>query len=247
MNHRNTAVLSTVLAILWLAPAALAGQSASEDPAPVPRTPLGVSPTWKGVWDHGTTTPMERPARHEGREFLTAEEIAEANLNARTFATSERRSELSAQADVGLAYNQFLVGPRAVRWSHGVDYRPSRREDASPRTGGPRTRAGPSRRASTVRLRRPQSVGTVSVARHGTAGWRLQQTTSRSSRVKTTSRFSWRWSTRCGSSRSTAARCPSTAHASGWGVRADTGTETPWWLKPPTSRDKPRGAARAST
>ena len=68
--------------------------------------PWGV-PDLTGVWDHGTATPLERPTRYEGRELLTAEEIAEANLNATTFASSERRSELSAERDVGLAYNQF--------------------------------------------------------------------------------------------------------------------------------------------
>ena len=110
MNHRHTAILPTLLAIVCLAPAAQAGQPASAGIPPVgspaPRMPWGV-PDLEGVWDHGTATPMERPARYEGREFLTAEEIAEVNLNATTFATSERRSELSPARDVGLAYNQF--------------------------------------------------------------------------------------------------------------------------------------------
>ena len=107
MPHAKHAILPVLLAIVCLAPAAQAGQPVSAGIPPVgspaPRTPWGV-PDLTGVWDHGTTTPMQRPARHEGREFLTAEEIAEANLNARTFATSERRSELSAERDVGLAY-----------------------------------------------------------------------------------------------------------------------------------------------
>ena len=108
MTHSATVVGSTVLATVLLAPGALAGRSASAGipplGSPAPRMPWGV-PDLQGVWDHGTATPMERPARYEGREFLTAEEIAEANLNATTFATSERRSELSAERDVGLAYN----------------------------------------------------------------------------------------------------------------------------------------------
>ena len=108
MTHSATVVGSTVLATVLLAPGALAGQPASAGipplGSPAPRMPWGV-PDLQGVWDHGTATPMERPARYEGREFLTAEEIAEANLNATTFATSERRSELSAERDVGLAYN----------------------------------------------------------------------------------------------------------------------------------------------
>ncbi len=113
MSRRTTTVLSAMLTILWLAPLtpeALAGQSntggAAPDKQPAPRMPWGV-PDLQGVWNHGTATPLERPDRYVGREFLTAEEIAEANLNATTFATSERRSELSRERDVGLAYNQF--------------------------------------------------------------------------------------------------------------------------------------------
>ena len=110
MTYAKTAVLSTVFSILWLAPAALAGQPASAGTppvgAPVPQMPWGV-PDLQGVWDHGTATPLERPEQYEGREFLTREEIAEANLNATTFATSERRSELTVERDIGLAYNQF--------------------------------------------------------------------------------------------------------------------------------------------
>ena len=89
---------------------AFAGQptSAGRPPAgsPAPLTAWGV-PDLQGVWDHGTATPLERPDRYEGREFLTAEEVVQANIEATTFATSERRTELSPQRDVGLAYNQF--------------------------------------------------------------------------------------------------------------------------------------------
>lgn len=69
-------------------------------------TPWG-TPDLQGVWSHGTATPLERPDRYEGRDRLTVEEIAEANVQATTFARSDRRSELSAERDVGLAYNQF--------------------------------------------------------------------------------------------------------------------------------------------
>lgn len=102
--------LSTTLVIVLCSPTAPAGQpaSAGRPPAgsPAPLMPWGV-PDLQGVWDHGTATPLERPDRYTGREFLTAEEIAQANIEATTFATSERRTELSPQRDVGLAYNQF--------------------------------------------------------------------------------------------------------------------------------------------
>lgn len=127
MSHRTRAALSTMLATVCLAPVALAGQPASAgrapDGSPAPRTSWGV-PDLTGVWDHGTATPLERPDRYEGRERLTAKEVAEANLNATTFATSERRSELSAERDVGLG--------RATPWWS----KPPTSRDR-PRGGGP--------------------------------------------------------------------------------------------------------------
>ena len=109
MTLRILNVVSVVFALVAVAPIA-AAQPASAgrapDGSPAPRMPWG-TPDLQGVWDHGTATPLERPDRYEGREFLTSEEIAEANINATTFATSERRGELTAERDVGLAYNQF--------------------------------------------------------------------------------------------------------------------------------------------
>ena len=58
------------------------------------------------MWSHGTATPLQRSEEHAGREFLTDEEVAAVNENARTFAGSERRADLSPERDVGLAYNQ---------------------------------------------------------------------------------------------------------------------------------------------
>ncbi len=107
MNRQE--LILTVLATLALAPMALAQPTAPgqiADGSPTPHMPWGV-PDLQGVWDHGTATPLERPDEYKGREFLTAEEIAETNVRATTFASSERRSELSVERDVGLAYNQF--------------------------------------------------------------------------------------------------------------------------------------------
>ena len=110
MTYRTLAVLSTMLAVALLAAPVRAGQPASSgrapDGSPAPRMPWG-APDLQGVWSHATVTPLERRDEHAGREFLTAEEVAEANIQAATFASSERRAELSAERDVGLAYNQF--------------------------------------------------------------------------------------------------------------------------------------------
>ena len=89
-------------------PAAALASAASA----APRTPWG-DPDLQGVWNHGTITPLERPAEYAGRERLTEEEVAAANFASETRATSERRSELTREQDVALAYNQFW-------WDRGV-------------------------------------------------------------------------------------------------------------------------------
>ena len=77
-----------------------------------PRTPWG-DPDLQGVWNHGTITPLERPPEYAGRELLTEEEVAAANHASEIRATSERRSELTREQDVALAYNQFW-------WDRGI-------------------------------------------------------------------------------------------------------------------------------
>ena len=91
--------------------AAAQGAAPEEPPAGL-RTPWG-DPDLQGLWNHGTITPLERPAEYAGRERLTDEEIAAANLASETRATSERRSGLTREQDVALAYNQFW-------WDRGI-------------------------------------------------------------------------------------------------------------------------------
>ena len=97
----------TVLAVITAGTAQqVAAQSAaSEQRPPVPRTPWG-DPDLQGLWSYGTSTPLQRPLKYAGREWLTEEEVAAENLEWSTFATSERRSELTAQFDLSLNFNQ---------------------------------------------------------------------------------------------------------------------------------------------
>ena len=91
----------------------VAAQSlASEQRPPVPRTPWG-DPDLQSLWNYGTNTPLQRPPEWAGREWLTEEEVAAANLEWSTFATSERRSELTPEFDLSLNFNQ-------VWWDLGV-------------------------------------------------------------------------------------------------------------------------------
>ncbi len=76
------------------------------------RTAWG-DPDLQGIWSYASITPLQRPVELAGREFLTAEEVALQNEDAATRASSERRDELSAERDLGLAYNQ-------VWWDRGL-------------------------------------------------------------------------------------------------------------------------------
>ena len=55
-----------------------------------PRTPWG-HPDLQGIWDNHSITPLERPARFAGREFLTPGEVAELEKRAVEANTGEAR------------------------------------------------------------------------------------------------------------------------------------------------------------
>ncbi len=73
----SAGVLATVIAVVSLAPAALAGQAqpATADTWTPPRTPWG-EPDLQGIWDFRTLTPLQRRRARAGQEFFTEEEAA---------------------------------------------------------------------------------------------------------------------------------------------------------------------------
>lgn len=75
---------------------------ATPAPAKKWRTPWG-DPDLQGTWTNATTTPLERPAKYMGREFLTPEERA-AQDKATEVAT-DKRHERGTPQDVEDAYN----------------------------------------------------------------------------------------------------------------------------------------------
>lgn len=73
------------------------------------RTPWG-DPDLQGEWSNATTTPLERPAKFQGREFLTKEEkLAE---NKQTEIGRDKRGAPGTAEDVAGAYN-------AAWWERG--------------------------------------------------------------------------------------------------------------------------------
>ena len=106
MKQQILGAVFTALAATFLAPAPVASQTSATAASDAARTPWGV-PDLQGIWDFRNITPLERPAEYAGRETLTPEEVAAADLDAATRAEAERRSDLTRERDVGLAYNQF--------------------------------------------------------------------------------------------------------------------------------------------
>lgn len=111
MRHglRLVAVLAAAIAGTGLM---LAGQepAAESDGWTPPRTPW-CDPDLQGIWSPGySLTPLERPARFEGREFLTDEEAAELEGAQEASPGRDFRPEARTIADVEGAYNDAFTG-----------------------------------------------------------------------------------------------------------------------------------------
>src|SRR5690348_17024001 len=94
-------LLISAIAFLMVMP--LVAQKPS-DAAKQWRTPWG-DPDLQGSWSNATTTPLQRPAKYAGREFLTEQERA-AQDKATAVAT-DKRATPGTPEDVNGAYNGF--------------------------------------------------------------------------------------------------------------------------------------------
>ncbi len=95
MSSRVLVVMLTLCLSSLISPTLVVGQS-------TPETPWG-DPDLQGTWSNSTTTPMERPADLEGREFLTEEERAERNPD------SGFSTEIPSEIMPTGAYNDFWL------------------------------------------------------------------------------------------------------------------------------------------
>ena len=78
--------------------------------AAVAKTPWG-DPDLQGIWSPGYyLTPMERPNRSQGREFLTEDEVADLEKQAIQAPGRNARLERGSAADVEGAYNDAFTG-----------------------------------------------------------------------------------------------------------------------------------------
>ena len=118
MSDRALVVSSVVAVLAMMSAGLVTGQpsgAASETQEPS-RTSWG-DPDLQGMWTNSTTTPMERPAALEGKEFLTQEEWAERNPG-----SGFSFEEPSVAMPTG-AYNDFWLekGDLSMRTSLIVD------------------------------------------------------------------------------------------------------------------------------
>lgn len=102
---------SLIGAALLVSISAAAQTAAPSKTAPAKkwRTPWG-EPDLQGTWSNATTTPLERPAKYNGREFKTAEERAAEDKE--TAIGRDKRHAPGSTEDVADAYN-------AVWWERG--------------------------------------------------------------------------------------------------------------------------------
>ena len=120
MNHRRLAAWLAVTALVLLAPAGGAAQTAgAADGWSAPRTAWG-DPDLQGSWTNTTTTPLERPDDLADQEQLTAEERAA--RDAAGDVAREQRGVTPGTGETG-SYNNFWVerGVRMARTSLIVD------------------------------------------------------------------------------------------------------------------------------
>src|SRR5690242_1719525 len=73
MPHRMRFAAPLGLIVAWALASALLS---AQQPRHVPRLPDG-HPDLQGTWDFRSATPLERPERFQGREFMTPDEVVE--------------------------------------------------------------------------------------------------------------------------------------------------------------------------
>jgi hypothetical protein len=99
--------LAIANASLSLVPVSAAGQTASS--ASKARPPLRTQegqPDLQGIWTNATITPLERPRELAAKEFLSPQEAAEYEKQARERNDADRRDS-NAEADLTVGYNNF--------------------------------------------------------------------------------------------------------------------------------------------
>ena len=106
------AVLAARGQLTWL-PAALTAKAGDGEAWTPPKTPWG-DPDLQGIYNYGTSTPLQRP-RELGEKQALSEEEAEALQEQISSRLNRDRRDGGAQADVGRSYNEIWMDPARMR------------------------------------------------------------------------------------------------------------------------------------
>src|SRR5262249_15770900 len=106
--------LASVIAIAWLAGHATVARGTWQ----APRTPWG-APDLQGIWSCNTITPLERPDKYAGREFLTDEEVPADLPPPEQRAAERRRTPRGRVTDIDAPAEEAgrVVGAYEAIWS----------------------------------------------------------------------------------------------------------------------------------
>src|SRR5687767_434237 len=96
----------------WL-PTGIAGSTAGAESWTPPRTPWG-DPDLQGIYNYGTSTPLQRPQQVAGKQVLTDSEAEDLQEDIASRLDRDRRDG-GAQADVSRSYNEIWMDPNRMR------------------------------------------------------------------------------------------------------------------------------------
>ena len=121
MRRRSLALMGVLGALIvggLLVFLRMAAAPASRGARSAPTTPWN-APDLQGIWTDEFQTPLQRPARFAGREFLTEQEQAELDQRRSGLLGRDRRGQLGSERDVAGAYNAVFesVKPTGRRTS----------------------------------------------------------------------------------------------------------------------------------
>src|SRR5688572_3833083 len=108
----GVSILAAQGRLSWLPGTRTAGAGDGEDWTP-PRTPWG-DPDLQGIYNYGTSTPLQRPAQVGDKQVLSDEEAAALQADIAHRLDRDRRDG-GAQADVSRSYNDVWMDPARMK------------------------------------------------------------------------------------------------------------------------------------
>jgi hypothetical protein len=123
MSRRSLELMGVTAAILIVSLLLAAGQSTDNAGANAALTTPWGDPNLQGIWTDVYETPLQRPEKYAGREFLTEEEVAALDQQRSAILRRDHREPRGSERDVSGAYNAVFetVKPTGRRTSLVTD------------------------------------------------------------------------------------------------------------------------------